>query len=220
MATRSKKAAKKKTATKKATKKGKGKKPVARKRGRAKAAPKKPARKVAAKKPARPKGRKTVARASAAALVDVGSRAPDFALASDQGGEVRLSALRGKKVVLYFYPKDDTPGCTIQACDFRDAAPRFEGVDAVVLGVSADSVESHRKFRDKFALNFPLLADERHEVAEAYGVWKKKSMYGRTFMGIERSTFLIDEQGLVAGAWRKVSPQGHADMLAELLGAT
>jgi peroxiredoxin Q/BCP len=152
-------------------------------------------------------------------LVDVGSAAPDFTLASDEGDEVTLSKLRGKRVVLYFYPKDDTPGCTIQACDFRDAAPSFEGVDAVVLGVSGDSVASHRKFREKYDLNFPLLADESHEVAEAYGVWKEKSMYGRKFMGIERSTFLIDEKGTVEQVWRKVKPKGHAEMLAELLGA-
>ena len=148
-----------------------------------------------------------------------GSPAPDFTLPSDEGGDVTLSELRGKKVVLYFYPKDDTPGCTVQACDFRDAAPSFEGVDAVVLGVSADSVESHRKFRRKYDLNFPLLADEGHEVSEAFGVWKEKSMYGRKFMGIERSTFLIDESGNVERVWRKVSPKGHTAMLAELLGA-
>jgi peroxiredoxin Q/BCP len=163
--------------------------------------------------------RKAKGSAKAAPGVDVGSKAPDFTLPSDEGGVVKLSSLRGKRVVLYFYPKDDTPGCTVQACDFRDAQPGFTGVAAVVLGVSADSVESHRKFRAKFGLNFPLLADESHEVAEAYGVWKEKSMYGRTFMGIERSTFLIDEKGVVAGAWRKVKPEGHADMLAELLGA-
>jgi peroxiredoxin Q/BCP len=151
--------------------------------------------------------------------VQEGGPAPDFTLPSDQGGVVTLAGLRGKKVVLYFYPKDDTPGCTIQACDFRDAAPSFEGVDAVVLGVSADSIASHRKFREKFDLNFPLLADEGHEVAEAYGVWKEKSMYGRKFMGIERSTFLIDEDGNVERVWRKVSPKGHTEMLAELLGA-
>jgi len=151
-------------------------------------------------------------------MVEVGSSAPDFTLASDQGGDVTLSELRGRKVVLYFYPKDDTPGCTIQACDFRDAAPSFEGVDAVVLGVSGDSVESHGKFREKYGLNFPLLADEEHAVSEAYGVWKEKSMYGKKFMGIERSTFLIDEKGTVAGVWRKVKPKGHAEMLAEFLG--
>jgi peroxiredoxin Q/BCP len=149
--------------------------------------------------------------------VEKGTRAPDFTLASDRGGDVTLSALRGRKVVLYFYPKDDTPGCTIQACDFRDAQPTFDGLDAVVLGVSADSVASHVKFREKFALNFPLLADVDHAVSLAYGVWKEKSLYGRTFMGIERSTFLIDEDGVVIEAWRKVSPKGHADMLAEAI---
>ncbi|MSR21294.1 MAG: thioredoxin-dependent thiol peroxidase [Gemmatimonadetes bacterium] len=149
--------------------------------------------------------------------VEKGSPAPDFTLASDQGGAVTLSALRGKKVVLYFYPKDDTPGCTIQACDFRDAQPTFAGLDAVVLGISADSVESHGKFRGKFGLTFPLLADEDHAVCEAYGVWVEKSMYGRTFMGIERSTFLIDEDGVVIEAWRKVTPKGHAEMLVEVL---
>jgi thioredoxin-dependent peroxiredoxin len=152
-------------------------------------------------------------------MVEEGMQAPDFTLPSDEGVDVTLSDLRGKKVVLYFYPKDDTPGCTIQACDFRDAAPSFEGVDAAVLGVSADSVESHERFRAKYDLNFPLLADEEHEVAEAYGVWKEKSMYGRKFMGIERSTFLIDEDGKVERIWRRVKPKGHAEMLAELLGA-
>jgi peroxiredoxin Q/BCP len=152
-------------------------------------------------------------------MVEPGSPAPDFTLPSDEGGDVTLSDLRGKKVVLYFYPKDDTPGCTIQACDFRDAAPSLQGVDAVVLGVSADSVASHRKFREKYDLNFPLLADEEHAVADAYGVWKEKSMYGRKFMGIERSTFLIDEKGTVARVWRKVQPKGHTEMLAEMLGA-
>ncbi len=150
-------------------------------------------------------------------MIEKGSKAPDFTLSADDGSAITLSELHGKKVVLYFYPKDDTPGCTTQACDFRDAMPRFDGVDAVVLGVSPDSAESHRKFKEKFALNFPLLADVDHEVAEAYGVWKERSMYGRKFMGIERSTFLIDEKGTVAEAWRKVKPAGHAEMLAELL---
>lgn len=151
-------------------------------------------------------------------MIDKGSKAPDFTLASDEGGEVTLSELRGKKVVLYFYPKDDTPGCTIQACDFRDATPSFGNLNAVVLGVSADSVASHAKFRKKFGLNFPLLADEDHAVCDAYGVWKEKSMYGRKYMGIERSTFLIDEDGTVAEAWRNVKPKGHAEMLEEVLG--
>jgi peroxiredoxin Q/BCP len=146
-----------------------------------------------------------------------GSKAPDFTLPSDDGGEITLSSLRGKKVVLYFYPKDDTPGCTTQACDLRDAMPRLEGLDAVVLGVSPDSVASHQKFRDKFQLNFPLLADEGHRVADAYGVWKEKNMYGRKSMGIERSTFLIDETGKVVEAWRKVSAKDHADLVRKAL---
>jgi len=149
--------------------------------------------------------------------VEKGERAPDFSLPADDGSTVSLSALRGKKVVLYFYPKDDTPGCTTQACDLRDAMPTFQDLDAVVLGVSPDSVASHRKFRDKFGLNYQLLADEGHRVAEAYGVWKEKSMYGRKSMGIERSTFLIDEDGKIQEAWRKVSPKGHADLLQEAL---
>jgi peroxiredoxin Q/BCP len=149
--------------------------------------------------------------------IEKGSRAPDFELPSDDGRQIALSALRGKKVVLYFYPKDDTPGCTTQACDLRDAMPRFEGLDAVVVGVSPDSVASHRKFRDKFGLNFPLLADEDHRVAEAYGVWKEKNMYGRKSMGIERSTFLIDEEGKVLEAWRKVSAKDHADLVQKAL---
>jgi len=152
-------------------------------------------------------------------MLQQGDPAPDFTLPSDGGEDVTLSSFRGRKVVLYFYPKDDTPGCTVQACDFRDASSRLEGVDAVVLGVSPDSVSSHRKFRDKHGLNFPLLADEDRAVADAYGVWKRKKLYGRTFLGIERSTFLIDEQGRIAEIWRKVKPKGHADMLSELLGA-
>jgi peroxiredoxin Q/BCP len=150
-------------------------------------------------------------------MVEKGSRAPDFALPSDTGAEITLSSLRGHKVVLYFYPKDDTSGCTVQACELRDALPRFDGVDAVVLGVSPDSVSSHRRFRDKYGLNFPLLADEDQAVAEAYGVWVEKSMYGRRYMGIERSTFLVGEDGRVLEAWRKVKPEGHAEMVARAL---
>ena len=148
-----------------------------------------------------------------------GMPAPDFTLPADDGTLMTLSSLRGRNVVLYFYPKDDTPGCTVQACEVRDSLPRFEGVDAVIMGVSPDSVESHRRFRDKHGLNFRLLADEDHAVAEAYGVWKQKSMYGRTYMGIERSTFLIDAAGVVVEAWRNVKPKGHADLVAEALGA-
>jgi peroxiredoxin Q/BCP len=152
-------------------------------------------------------------------MVEKGKRAPDFTLRSDRGGEITLSKLRGKKVLLYFYPKDDTPGCTTQACDLRDALPRFENVNAVVLGVSPDSISSHAKFREKFGLNFPLLADEDHAVAQKYGVWKEKTSYGRTYMGIERSTFLIDEEGKISEVWRKVSAKEHADMAARAMGA-
>jgi peroxiredoxin Q/BCP len=150
-------------------------------------------------------------------MVDAGSPAPDFTLPSDNAGEVTLSDYRGRTVVLYFYPKDDTKGCTTQACDLRDNLPRLDALDAVVLGVSPDPVKSHARFREKHDLNFPLLADEDHEVSEAYGVWVEKSMYGRTYMGIERSTFLIDEEGVVVEAWRKVRPKGHADKVVAAL---
>ena len=152
-------------------------------------------------------------------MVAPGMPAPDFTLPSDDRGDVSLSSLRGRKVVLYFYPKDDTSGCTVQACDLRDALPRFEGVDAVILGVSPDSVESHARFRKKHGLNFTLLADEDHAVADAYGVWQEKSMYGRKYMGIERSTFLVDEKGVVSEVWRKVKAKGHAQLVAEALSA-
>jgi len=152
-------------------------------------------------------------------MAEKGSEAPDFTLESDDRGPITLSALRGRKVVLYFYPKDDTPGCTVQACDFRDAMPRFEGVDAVVLGVSADDVESHRAFRKKYDLTFPLLADVGGRVAQLYGVWEEQTVHGRRLMGITRSTFLIDEEGVVQEVWRRVNPRGHMEMLAELLGA-
>lgn len=151
-------------------------------------------------------------------VVERGTVAPDFTLESDDRGPIALSDSRGRSVVLYFYPKDDTPGCTIQACDFRDSLPRFEGVDAVVFGVSADTVESHRAFRDKFDLNFSLLADIGGKVSDVYGVWRERSVAGGTAMGIERSTFLIDEDGIVVGVWRKVDPNGHMEMLANLLG--
>ena len=148
-----------------------------------------------------------------------GLPAPDFTLPSDDGGDVTLSSFKGRKVVLYFYPKDDTPGCTIQACDFRDSLARFEGVDTLVLGISPDPVGAHADFRAKFDLNFPLLADEDHAVSVAYGVWKERELYGRPIMSIERSTFLIDEDGTVAEVWRRVRPEGHTEMLAELLDA-
>ncbi|MCK5651244.1 MAG: thioredoxin-dependent thiol peroxidase [Gemmatimonadetes bacterium] len=150
-------------------------------------------------------------------MLDAGQMAPEFTLPSDDGSEVSLSALRGKKVILYFYPKDSTPGCTTQACDLRDAMARIENQGAVVLGVSPDSIVSHEKFKTKYDLNYPLLSDGEYEVAEAYGVWKEKSMYGKKFWGVERSTFIIDEEGRVQEAWRKVKPKGHADAVADLL---
>ena len=150
-------------------------------------------------------------------MVDEGDRAPDFELPADDGSRVRLSDHKGKRVVLYFYPKDNTSGCTTQACELRDTLPRIDEEGAVVLGVSPDPISSHEKFRDKFDLNFPLLSDEDHRVAEAYGVWKEKSMYGRKYWGIERSTFIIDENGVVVEAWRKVKPKGHAGRVAEAL---
>jgi peroxiredoxin Q/BCP len=150
-------------------------------------------------------------------MVGEGDRAPDFALPGDHGATVRLSELKGRPVVLYFYPKDDTSGCTVEACEFRDAMPRFESLDALVFGISPDPVESHQRFSGKFDLNFPLLADEDRAVAEAYGVWREKSMYGKTYMGIERSTFLVDEEGVIRRAWRKVIPRGHAAEVAAAL---
>lgn len=150
-------------------------------------------------------------------MVQAGDHAPELTLLADDGSEVSLSGFRGKKVVLYFYPKDDTPGCTTQACDMRDNLSSIHTMGAVVLGVSPDPVSAHVKFREKFQLNFPLLSDERHEAAEAYGVWKEKSMYGKKFWGIERSTFLIDEDGVVLEAWRNVKAKGHAQKVREAL---
>jgi thioredoxin-dependent peroxiredoxin len=150
-------------------------------------------------------------------MIKEGEKAPAFTLEADDGSKVSLKDLRGGKVVLYFYPKDDTSGCTTQACEFRDSMPELDTRGATVLGVSPDSAASHRRFREKHGLNFPLLVDEDHQVAEAYGVWKEKSMYGRKYWGIERSTFLIDEEGRIERAWRRVRPKGHAQaVLAEL----
>jgi peroxiredoxin Q/BCP len=152
-------------------------------------------------------------------MIQAGDPAPDFELPSDGGETVRLRDLRGKKVVLYFYPRDDTSGCTREACGFRDALPDIEERNAVVLGVSPDSIRSHERFRDKYDLNFPLLADEDHSVAEAYGAWGKKKMYGREYEGVLRSTFLIGEDGRVEKAYRKVKPAEHAaEVLSELAG--
>jgi thioredoxin-dependent peroxiredoxin len=144
-------------------------------------------------------------------VVEEGKPAPDFELTSDSGESVKLSDLRGKQVVLYFYPKDDTPGCTTQACGIRDAYGEFEQAGAVVLGVSPDDERSHVKFKEKFDLPFTLLADEEHGVAEAYGVWAEKKYMGRTYMGVERSTFVIGEDGNVKKVMHKVKPDTHAD---------
>ncbi|MGZ5850194.1 MAG: thioredoxin-dependent thiol peroxidase [Methyloceanibacter sp.] len=146
----------------------------------------------------------------------VGDKAPDFTLPTDGGGKVSLKDLKGKKRVLYFYPKDDTPGCTTEACGFRDALPDFSKVKAAIVGISKDSAASHDKFKTKFKLPFPLASDEDGKVCEAYGTWVEKSMYGKAYMGIERSTFLIDETGVIRNIWRKVKADGHA---AEVLAA-
>jgi len=143
--------------------------------------------------------------------VDVGDKAPSFTLPADGGGEVSLKDLKGKTVVLYFYPKDDTSGCTAEACAFRDALPDFSKVDAEIVGISRDPVKSHDKFKAKYDLPFPLASDEDGKVCEAYGTWVEKSMYGRKYMGIERSTFLVDGKGVIRNVWRKVKVPGHAD---------
>jgi peroxiredoxin Q/BCP len=142
----------------------------------------------------------------AAKELQVGAAAPDFELPSDRGDTIKLSDFRGKRVIVYFYPKDDTPGCTTQACGFRDSYPQIEERNAVVIGISPDGVESHQKFKTKHNLPFILLADEDHKVAEAYGVWGEKSQYGKKYMGVIRSHFVIDEQGKLVDAQVKVSP--------------
>jgi thioredoxin-dependent peroxiredoxin len=150
-------------------------------------------------------------------MIEEGAPAPDFTLTSDSGDEVELSSLRGRRVVLYFYPKDDTPGCTAQACGIRDQWQDFRGVDAVVLGVSPDDEASHRRFKEKYGLPFTLLADEDHAVAERYGVWGERTMYGRTYMGIKRSTFVIDQDGTVRSAVYGVKPDTHAERVLRAL---
>jgi peroxiredoxin Q/BCP len=150
-------------------------------------------------------------------VLKVGEVAPDFELQSDSGETVRLADLRGKKVVLYFYPKDNTPGCTTEACEFRDRASQIKGKGAVVLGVSPDSVKSHEKFKTKYELPFTLLSDPDHSVAEKYGAWGEKKMYGKTYEGILRTTFLIDEKGKVEEVFEKVKAKGHGDQVIEAL---
>ena len=148
-----------------------------------------------------------------------GGSAPDFELPSSDGKPVRLSSLKGRQVVLYFYPKDDTPGCTTEACAFRDNLPKFDRLDAVVLGVSHDSVDSHAKFIDKYSLNFALLSDEGLVAHKLYDTWKLKNNYGRTYWGTERATFVIGADGKVKKIFRKVSPQGHEVEVLEALKA-
>ncbi len=149
--------------------------------------------------------------------LQIGQPAPDFRLPTDEGKEITLSEFLGKKVVLYFYPKDDTPGCTKESCSFRDAKAEIAKRGAVILGASVDSVDSHRKFKTKFHLNFPLISDVNKELVQAYGVWKQKSMYGRTYMGIERTTFIIDETGRIARIFPNVNVEQHLDDVLAVL---
>ena len=167
--------------------------------------------------PTKAKATKAESPAPSTKQLKIGQKAPAFALPNQDGKIMRLSDFKGKKVVLYFYPKDDTPGCTKESCAFRDGLDEIQNSGAVVLGISGDSVDSHKKFAKKFNLNFPLLSDEKKTTLQAYGVWKEKSLYGRKFMGIERTTFIIDEQGKLDDIFQKVKVDGHLEeVLAEL----
>jgi len=150
-------------------------------------------------------------------MLEEGTKAPDFTLPADGGGEVTLSDYRGKKVVLYFYPKDNTSGCTTEACNFRDDYSELVAAGAVVLGVSPDTIKSHDSFKLKYSLPFALLSDPDHQVAELYGAWGEKKMYGKTYMGILRSTYIIDEQGLILKTFAKVKPKNHSQEVLEAL---
>jgi len=150
-------------------------------------------------------------------MLEVGKTAPDFTLLDQSDNKVSLKDFKGKKVVLYFYPKDNTSGCTKEACNFRDEFPKFTGVDALILGVSPDSVSSHKKFAEKYNLPFSLLADEDKEVLKKYDVWKEKSMYGRKYMGVERTTIIIDENGKIKKIFSKVKVDGHNKEILEAL---
>ncbi|MHC5541924.1 thioredoxin-dependent thiol peroxidase [Singulisphaera rosea] len=152
-------------------------------------------------------------------MLEPGHPAPDFTLSDQHGASTTLSALRGTKVVLYFYPKDDTPGCTTEACAFRDARTDYENAGAKVIGVSPDDAASHKKFAEKFDLPFTLVADTDHRVCEAYGVWQEKNMYGRKSMGVVRSTFLIDREGVIRKVYPKVKVDGHSDAVLEAIRA-
>jgi len=147
----------------------------------------------------------------------VGSIAPNFSLPIDETQTLSLEALRGKHVVLYFYPKDDTPGCTREACDFRDALPSFDAKDVEVVGISPDGVDAHAKFKAKYELPFKLAADQDKSVCQLYGVWKEKNMYGKKTMGVERTTFLIDREGTITHIWPKVKVEGHVDAILQAL---
>lgn len=150
-------------------------------------------------------------------MIEINKKAPDFTLTADDGKKYSLKDFRGKKVILYFYPKDNTSGCTKEACSFRDNIKLFQKKNTVVIGVSKDSIDSHKKFKSKFNLPFPLLSDESLDVIKKYDVWKEKSMYGKKYYGIERSTFIIDEEGIVREIFRKVKVDGHIDeILAKL----
>lgn len=151
--------------------------------------------------------------------VTEGGKAPAFSMPTDGGGKIALKDLKGRPVILYFYPKDSTPGCTTEACDFRDLTPDFSKIDAEIVGVSKDSVKRHDNFKAKYELPFALASDEDGDVCERYGVWVEKNMYGRKFMGIERATFLIDAKGVVRKIWRKVKVKGHAEDVLEALKA-
>ena len=151
--------------------------------------------------------------------IEEGSKAPAFTLQADDGSKVKLSEPNGSPIVLYFYPRDDTPGCTREACAFRDRQDEIQGLGAQVFGISPDTVESHVKFRDKYSLNFPLLADPDHKMADKYGAWREKNMYGKKSMGIQRSTYLIDADGKVAKLWKRVKVDGHDQQVIDALNA-
>lgn len=179
-----------------------------------------PAKSSASAKPAKKAPSKpSPESASVPGVPGPGAKAPAFRLPDETGATRALKDFAGRIVVLYFYPKDDTPGCTQESCDFRDNLNRLTSSGAAVLGVSADSVDSHRKFKTKHGLNFPLLSDPEHKALEAYGVWREKSLYGRKFMGIVRSTFVIDGKGVVRAAWPKVSVGGHVDEVLDAVRA-
>jgi peroxiredoxin Q/BCP len=150
-------------------------------------------------------------------MPEEGSKAPNFKLKNQNGETISLSDFKGKNVVLYFYPKDDTSGCTAEACSFRDDFPKFEKTDAVILGVSPDSVESHKKFEQKYRLNFNLLSDEKKEILQKYEIWKEKNMYGRKYMGVERTTYIIGPEGKIKKIFRKVKVSGHNKEVLEAL---